>query len=275
MLALGLVLVLSVAAPSAGPSASPSPSPSPSAGPSDSCGTNHTNILNAINRPTVGYSSCAVKPADLFYEIGYANALTADQHTATYPQGFLRIGLVPNVEIDAIAPAFEVQRTGSQVVSGVLDSGFGAKYEYWHDSSTQAAIDFLYLAPTGIDQFSAHAPVETINFDAAHSLSPAVGVAATLGVQSDHAQSRSGSWGRFVSYLPSFDVTDQVSDNLQFYGEVYWQTPLRPDGGSLLGLDGGVQYLIDPALEVDVEAGRTITDLQRAHYYGFGFGVRF
>ena len=68
-------------------------------------------------------------------------------------------------------------------------------------------------------------------------------------------------------------VTDQYNSRTQLYGEAYAQTKTG-DGGSLFGLDGGVQYLLTPQLEIDVEAGRTVTDLSRNHYYGFGFGVR-
>jgi len=269
---LGIILSLTLAA------AQPSPSPSPASAasaPADPCGDVHTNVLAAIDRPSIGFSSCAVKPGDRLFEIGYAVQASSTTHLATYPQNFARVGAWKNVELDWIGPIFGIQRSGSQTINGVFDSGFGAKFEYWHDSQNAAAVDLLYTAPTGSSAFSAHGPIETLNLDGTYSFSPAFSVGATLGMQSDSAQDRAGRFGRFGSLLPSVVLTDQISERTQFYGEAFAQTPIRPDGGTLFGLDGGVQYMIAPWLECDVEAARTITDLDRAHYYGFGFGIRF
>jgi Putative MetA-pathway of phenol degradation len=240
--------------------AAPTPSPSP-APPADACAANgHTGLLATINRPTTGFSACAVKPHEFLGEVGYANQSGGDG-AVQYQQGFLRYGLEQGLEVDVIGPAYEIQRPGT---AGFVDPGVGAKWEFAQGSGGTAAIDFLYTAPLGAAAFTTGTPTQTLNIDYSTSVSSRFGIGTTVGVE--HTQG-------FTTLLPSAVVTDQYNSRTQLYGEAYAQTKTA-DGGSLFGLDGGVQHLLTPQLEIDVEAGRTVTNLSRNHYYGFGFGVR-
>jgi len=267
---LGIILIFVVLA-------SPAPSPSPAASAaSDPCGGAPTNLLAALNRPTIGFSACALKPHESVWELGYNNVPQSDgSRTAVYPQGFIRFGAARQVELDIIGPNYQVQNTAGNLQRGFTDSGIGAKYEFFQDASNVAAIDFLYSVPTGAPAFTAGAPTATVNFDYGRSLSPASGFGITLGVQSTYAQALSRRSARFVAWLPSVSFTTLTDPRTQFYAEAYGQTPLRPDGGTLFGIDGGVQYLLTPNVEVDAELGQTATDLVHGHYIGLGFGVRF
>lgn len=238
------------------------PSPTPSPAPADACGAPQTNLLTAMDRPSVGYSACAVKSGEAIVEAGYANASGSGSNVAAYPQGLLRVGTAPGLELDL----FE---------NGRFDSGFGTKYEFWHDGGRAFAADFLYTVPTGSAAFTAGAPIETLNLDYSAPLSKVFGAAATVGVQSSYAPSLSGISSRFISVLPSVVVTDQWNPRAQAFIEAFAQTRTRPDGGALFGLDAAVQYLLTPQFELDVETGRTITDSARSHYVGIGFGARF
>jgi hypothetical protein len=236
--------------------ASPSPSPAP-----DACAADgHTSLLAALNRPTIGFSTCAVKRHDVLVELGYANQ-SGDAPQVTVPQGFLRFGLGENLEADVIGPALQFNRGGR---SGWLDSGAGMKWQYVSSSGNSAALDVLYTVPSGSAAFTSGRPVETLNFDYSRSLSNRFAIGTTMGFAQSH----------LFSLLPSLVITDQYNDRAQVYAEAYGQIATRPGGAALFGLDGGVQYLLCPQLEVDVEAGRTITSLSRNHYYGFGLGVR-
>lgn len=235
--------------------ASPSPQPS-AAPPPDPCGGAHTNLLAALNRPSIGYSPCAVKRGDTLLEAGYANAAGPAGSTPNYPQGFLRAGTAPGLELDLLA-------------NGRFDSGIGAKFEFWHDGSRALALDALYLAPTGSAQYTAGAPVETLNLDYAMPVSSKFGLAATLGMQSGYAG------GRFFSLLPSAVLSDQWNPRAQAFVEAFAQTRTHPGGGALFGVDGALQYLLTPRLEADVEAGETSVDGNRSHFAGAGIGVRF
>ncbi|HET6896553.1 MAG TPA: transporter [Candidatus Baltobacteraceae bacterium] len=256
MLNLGMILIFAA-------SLTVSPSPSPSPAPThDPCGGARSNLLAVLDRPSIGFSPCAVKQHETVIEAGYSNAASATAATPTYPQGFLRFGAAPQLEVDLIA-------------GGRFDSGFGAKYEFWHDASRAFGADFLYTAPTGSASLTAGAPTQTINLDYSTPLAGNFSIAPTLGMQSSYAADLSGRGGRFFSLLPSVVVSDQWNPRAQAYIEAYGQTRTRPDGGAQFGLDVALQYLLAPQLEFDVEAGQTANDVTRSHYAGFGFGVRF
>jgi hypothetical protein len=262
---LTAVLVAAVAA-------SPSPSPPASA---DPCGGATTNLLATLNRPTIGFSACAVKPRESLWELGYVNMIQNDgSHAAVYPQGFIRFGASPRLEWDVVGPNYLVQKGGGLLQRGFLDGGLGAKYEFFSGPADTAALDLLYIFPTGSALFTAGAPVTTLNFDYGHALSPVAGVATTIGVQSSFAQTLGGRASRFTSLLPSIAFTIQSNPRTQFYVEWYGQTRIRPDGGTLFGVNGGIQFLLRPNVEIDAELGQTVTDLARGHYFGFGIGVR-
>lgn len=250
---LGMILILAAAA-----TVTPAPSPPPA----DVCGGAQTSLLAALDRPSIGYSPCAVKRGESLFELGYSNASGPRGNVPAYPQGFFRFGTGRGLELDVIE-------------AGRFDSGFGAKYEFWHDGDRALAADFLYTAPTGAAAFSAGAPTQTLNADYTFALSSVLSVASTVGVQSDYAAALDGKSSRFSSVLPSVVLTDQWNPRAQAFVEGFAQTRTRPDGGSLFGIDAAVQYLLTARLEIDLEAGRSITDVDRSHYVGFGFGARF
>ena len=243
-----MILILAAAV------ASPSPSPSPIPAAADVCGSPHTNLLAALDRPSIGYSACSAKPGEFIPEAGWANTSGSS--------AFLRYGAARNFEVDGI-------------VGGAGDSGLGMKYEWWHDGSRALATDFLYTMPTGTADFTAGAPIETLNVDYTTPLSSVFSLAGTLGTQSSYAAALSGASGRFISFLPSLVLADQWNPRAQAFVEAFGQTRTRPDGGAQLGLDAAFQYMLTPQIEIDVETGRTINDVNRSHYAGFGFGMRF
>ncbi len=266
---LGIILILAAAA-------LPRPSPSPAAVASDPCGGATTNLLAALNRPTIGFSACAVKPHESVWELGYNNLSLSDgSRAAIYPQGFIRFGTGRKLEFDIIGPLYEVQRLGANTQRGFLDMGVGEKYELFQDESNVAAVGLLYSFPNGAPAFTAGAPLATLNLDYGRSLSPASGFATTIGVQSSYSQDLNGRSARFFSMLPSVAFTTQANPRTQFYAEAYGQTRIRPDGGTLFGINGGIQYMLVPQLEIDAELGGVVTDLVRGHYLGVGLGLRF
>jgi len=266
---LGIILILALLA-------SPAPSPRPAATPAtDPCGGTTTGLLAALNRPTIGFSACAVKPHESVWEFGYNNVAQSDgSHAAIYPQSFIRFGFGRRLELDVIAPLYAVQQFQGTVQRGFLDSGIGAKYEFFQDESSVAAADLLYSMPTGATTFTAGAPIATLNLDYGRALSPVSGFATTIGIQSSYSQDLNGRSARFTSLVPSVAFTTQTNPRTQFYVEAFGQTRLRPDGGTLFGINGGIQYLLLPYLELDAELGQTSTDLAHTHYLGFGLGLR-
>jgi len=246
-----LLLAALVCSSSAGAEPSPSPAPTPD---TDPCGSPRTDLLATIDRPTVGFSACAVKPGDVIAEFGYANqSSSATGNADVYPQGFVRFGIAANIEFDVIAPA------------GHLDSGLGLKYELHHNAAAEEAIDFLYTAPNGALGYSAGTATEALNFDAGTSLGGTWSGGLTVGYQ----------MGSVSSVLPSAVVAKQFSPSTQVYVEAFGATRIRQDGGWRVAYDAGVQRLLNDRLEIDVEAGHAVTDQDRSQFVGFGMGLRF
>lgn len=201
-------------------------------------------MLSVLNRPTIGFSACAVRPGEGIVEAGYQNQ-SGNPPGATYPQAFVRYGVAPGFEADVAPPSR----------GGAPETGFGLKWEAAHDAQSVLGFDLLYTAPAA-----------TLNLDYSRSISTIFGAGTTLGFVHTSGYS---------ALLPSAVVTDQFNARSQLYAEAFGQTRTRPDGGALFGLDGGFQYLFTPQIELDLELGRTATDRSRAHYVGAGFGVRF
>lgn len=270
MVNIGTIVILAAAAllPSPAPAARATPQPDP-------CGKAHTNLLAALNRPTVGYSACAVKAHTAVAEEGYQKQFGTDSN-AIFPQGFERFGLARNVEVDLIGPSFERKSRGGMAQSGALDSGVGAKLELWHNATDVAAIDLLYTVPSGNRPFTIGAPTQTMNVDVSHAITSRFSAAATFGLQSTAAPDARGRTARFLTLLPSVAITQTIGSRAQLYAEAFGTTRLHPDAsGGMFGIDYGAQYMVTPRLEVDLEQGATRTNASRNTYYGFGFGVAF
>lgn len=241
--------------------AAPTPSPSPQAAHSDVCTAHgHTAVLNAVNRPTVGFSPCAIKRGEALLELG-AQAGGGGSGQTHFGQGFLRFGLAPGIEIDAIGPDYILQR--DPAARGFADSGLGMKWQVASDAQSAAGIDLLYTTPNGASALTAGHSTQTVNFDYARSFGN-FGFATTLGAL--HAN--------YDALLPSVVLSNQFNDRAQWYAEAFAQTHYAPGSGALMGLDGGLQILVTPDLEADAEIGRTISDTQRTRYVGAGLAIR-
>jgi hypothetical protein len=83
------------------------------------------------------------------------------------------------------------------------------------------------------------------------------------------------AWERRIN--PDFTVTWQSSARLQFYAEVYGQSHTGHGQGWGSDADGGLQYLVTPRFEVDLEEGVKIQGNlgSFSHYTGVGTGLLF
>lgn len=232
---LRIILILATAI-------APSPSPGPTA---DPCSVNgHTALLGVLNRPTIGFSACAVRRGEGVAEGGYQNQWGSPP-LASYPQGFIRYGVARNFEADLAPPSR----------GGAAHTGFGMKWEAAHDARSALGFDLLYTAPAA-----------TLNVDYGRALSSVFGFGTTIGVQRTTGYS---------ALLPSAVVTNQFNSRTQLYAEAFGVTRTSVAGGGLFGVDYGVQYLVTPALELDLELGQTTNAGAHANYIGAGTGVRF
>lgn len=278
----------------------PPPTPTPSATASraaeasnDPC-AGPARLLATLDRPTVGYSTCAVPKGAIVLEEGYQNQSQGGASAsvaASYPQGFERVGVADRLELDLIGPNFNRSRSGSALATGYNDLGLGFKYELPQAGRFTYAVDGLFLAATGTGGFGAGGPTSTANIDIAYAASSAIGFGTTLAAISTAGTTAvaatspgttpagaptAATTSRYGYFLPSFVVTAQIPNYYQFYAELVAQTKLAPDRGGRTFTDFGVQKLLGPNLEVDAEYGISFTPVagSRFHYVGIGAGIR-
>lgn len=260
------------------------PSPTPSPTPSDPC-AGPGRLLATANRPTIGYSTCAVKRGTAVFEIGYQNEVRGTANDGSVesqiPQNFLRLGVATRFEVDVIGPNYEGVRSYSPTDSGptiygVTDSGLGFKYELQSVGRWSVAFDGLYTGPNGSPSLTAGSATLTGNLDASYALSPALSAGTTIAVASTGSFSH-GSRYRYGVTTPSVVLTAQVPDYYQFYAEYVLVSKVDATLGDRAFTDFGVQKLLGQRTEVDVEYGHAFTGIfnQRFNYVGAGLVLQF
>jgi hypothetical protein len=275
---IALAALAGVRAP-ADPIASPSPSPTP-----DPC-DGDDRLLATANRPTVGYSVCAVKKGTAVFELGYQNQVNGTSESGSVasqvPQNFLRIGAGDRFELDVIGPNYVATRAYESGVSdavthGVADSGLGFKYELPPTEKWTLAFDGLYTGPNGSPFLTAGSATLTGDFDASYKLSPAMSVATTIALISTGSYEKAIRTQYGVSE-PSLVVTAEIPHFYQFYAEYVYVSKIAPRYGGRAFTDFGIQKLLGTRTEIDVEYGHAFTGdpALRFDYIGSGLVLQF
>ena len=251
--------------------------PDPCSGPSA--------LLAILDRPTVSTSPCAVPRGQFLLEMGFQRSKPRDPVGGTidnYPQAEVRIGLPGRNEFLLIPPSYNRERTRSgsdsttEEVSGYSALTLGLKHELGYTRQWLGAVQALFTLPSGSSAFGSQGLGMALNGVIAYALSEQVGLTLQLGISSQTDPAQAGG-RRFSSLISNFVATWQPRERLQFYGEIYGQTSTGPGKGAGYNADGGIQYLITPCWEVDLEGGlRLVEDLGGfSHYFGVGMGFRF
>lgn len=280
-----LRIVLCVLALLGGTPAGAQPQPSPSPAPQkDPCG-GPGRLLATANRPTVGFSTCAVAKHTAVFELGYQNEVQGTPEEGSVesqvPQNFLRIGVADRFEFDVIGPNYQGVRTygpgiPSTTLHGVDDSGLGFKYELPPSGRWAVAFDGLYTGPNGSEFLTAGNATITGNLDAAFSMSPTTSIGTTIAVSSTGAIA-GGEHFQYGVTMPSVVVTTQIPNYYQFYAEYVLQSKVAPHQGARAFTDFGVQKLLGTRTEIDVEYGHAFTgiDALKFNYIGAGLVLQF
>jgi hypothetical protein len=270
--------VTAVAAPAPTASTTPAPTASP-----DPCG-GPDRLLATADRPTIGFSTCAVAPGTAVFELGYQNQVNGTPASGSVqsqvPQNFLRLGVVPRFELDVIGPNEVRTRTyggaGSGIASGVADSGLGFKIELPPGGRWGVAFDGLYTGPNGSKTLTAGNATATLTLDAAYAITPTTGAGTTIAFSAGGGYAANGAHARYGVTEPSFVLTQQLPDRYQLYAEYVFVSKLAPDLGGRAFADAGVQKLLGDRTEVDVEYGHALTAVPalRFNYIGAGLVIQ-
>lgn len=267
----------------------PAPAPTASATPSlavaspDPCGGSD-RLLATADRPTIGFSTCAVAPGTAVFELGYQNQVNGTPASGSVqsqvPQNFLRFGVAPRFELDVIGPNYLRTRSsgdaGSGIVSGVADSGLGFKIELAPSGRWGVAFDGLYTGPNGSKALTAGNATTTLTLDAAYAITPTTGAGTTIAFSAGGGYAANGAHARYGVTEPSFVLTQQLPNRYQLYAEYVFVSKLAPDLGGRAFADAGVQKLLGDRTEVDVEYGHAFTAVPalRFNYIGAGLVIQ-
>jgi hypothetical protein len=239
-------------------------------------------LLSTANRPTIGYSACAVAPRTVVFELGYQNQTTgspqAGSVTSQAPQAFTRIGVAPRFEVDLIGPNYVATRAYDAMTpiartAGVTDSGIGAKYELAASKRWIVGIDGLYTPPTGSAFLTAGNATLTGNLDVSYALSEATGLGTTIAVGSTGGFAPDGTHARYGATTPSFVATTRPARNMQLYAEYVYVSKIAATEGGRAFADAGVQQLLGTNFELDVEYGHSFISSTALRFQYVGAGL--
>lgn len=259
-------------------SAAPSPTPTASASVADPCGGD-SRLLATLNRPSIGFSPCAIAKGTTVFEVGYQNNTNTGPgagNSVQYTQDYTRFGVRDRFELDVIAPNYNRVSAAGVFTHGYNDAGLAFKYEFVPKTKFTWGVDGILTAATGSNGFSAGAPGYTGNLDVAYAASPAIGIGTTLALSSLSGFAANGNRSRYTSFMPSVVISDQFPNFYQLFVEYVYNSKIAPDLGSRTQYDISLQKLLTKRLEVDLEYGASLTPVNGAkfHYVGFGFGLQ-
>ncbi len=249
----------------------------PCSGPSD--------FLAILDRPTLSDSACVVPSGKVVFEMGFQHSTLREPGggtSDTYPQAVLRAGLPGRSELVLLAPNYTRQVTHpvsdstEEKLTGSSAVTLGIKHSVGYTRSWLGAVEALFTLPSGGSAFGSRGLGVALNGIAAYSLTEQTGLSLQLGASSQTDPVNAGG-ERFTSFISNIVATWQPTTRLQFYGEIFGQSSTGPGKGAGYNADGGVQYLLAPSWEIDLEGGIRLTgDLGGyTHYFGAGMGFRF
>lgn len=241
-------------------------------------------LLALIDRPTVGDSACVVPTGKVLLESGVTRYVPdgTSGYSLGYPQIEWRFGLPANNELVLLPPNLNRVITplpggGSQTISGGNASVVGLKHEFGYNSQWQWAGETLVTLPSGSPDFGSAATGYAVNGIVSDNLTPVFSLTLMLGVTHLAAPANIQSGAYFWSLNPDLVASWQTSERFQIYGEIYGQSHTAPGAGAGYNVDGGVQYLLRPNVELDAELGQRLSGSLGgwSHYFGVGLAVLF
>lgn len=184
----------------------------------------------------------------------------ADFEQHTLPQALLRYGLNEDVELQFGWPGLSWRDAGNGSDNGMNDASIGVKVQVTDDYAATPLSFFAALSlPVGDDEFSSD------------SYDPSIGAAWA------HAR----FFGTVLISASDNDYTFEnglgmnfaLQGNTSAYAE--WQATVPEDGGSAHSLNGGILWLRQENMQLDLNAALGLNDRAADFSIGAGFSYRF
>ena len=241
-----------------------------------------SGLLGLLDRPTVGDSSCVVPEGMTVIEAGATAGSVYGSpggQIDTLPNLELRWGLPGNSEFVWLPPNYQYQSLNAgaqgpaQTIQGFGPTTIGIKHSLGYTEHWQWTAEALATLPSGDTTFGSHGVGGAVNGIVSYGNGP-LGVSLMVGMTSETEPTAVGGQ-RFQSFNPDLVVTWAATSRLQFYGEVYGQSHAGYGLGWGSDFDGGLQYLVNPDFEVDLEEGVRLQGQLGgfSNYTGVGLGL--
>lgn len=234
------------------------------------CGGSNA-LLNIIDRPSFADSVCTVPARHLLLESGYQYQTLMDDlgRLRIYPNLEPRLGLLDDLELYAILPAYIAQTYSPKYGSTETDAGI--KYSFGSYKSWSAAVEAVADFPDGSAAFGSQEMGALLNLIIAYSINDKLSLTGMLS-GSTLTVSRYSGGQRFNSFNPDIVLSYFITPKIEIFGEVYEQTKTGPGQKSGAITDGGILFLITKSFVIDLNGGQRIYGFPGSyeHYVGAG-----
>lgn len=230
----------------------------------------------ASDRPDFTETAQIVEAGHVQIEAGYTythdNRAGVETETHTFPEFLARLGLTQDTELRLVWLGYLNEEVAGARDSGLSDFSIGLKHSMAEEGTSLPALSYLLelSAPVGSNDFSAGDPELTFKFLWEKGLTDKIGLAGNVNF---------AALKEFDSYIlepaaslsAGFSLTDSVGSYLEYYG-LY---PTGSEEGPAHTVNGGLTYLMNENLQLDVRAGFGVNDRADDFLAGTGLVVRF
>ena len=240
----------------------------------------------AADRPGFGDGSAVVAPGRFQAEGGYTYSEQGAVRTHSLGQAVLRYGAAPRVEVRALLGSYVRVRVleacprttlclaAAEDVEGLTDLALGAKVNLLAGGGAPLGRPNLtaildVALPTGDDAFSASEVQPTFKLALDLPLTPAAGFSANAGYTITLGGDPDGTFFTYAALGAGIGAVE----GLGVFAGLYSLFPR--DGDAAHGLDGGVTYLLNPATQLDLNAGAGLSEGEPDFAIGAGIARRF
>ncbi len=234
------------------------------------------------DRPDFTEGTLTVEPGHIQVEAGYTyvtdseNGIDSDTHDA--PEVLLRVGLTERTEFrffweGYIDEEIDVDGIGSETKDGVSDVSIGFKHTMGLQDGLipQYGILAELGVPTGSDDFTNDKVQPLVKLLWAYELNERLGIAGNFNFDFPVVDDE-----RFLelsnSLAMAYSLTEEVGAYIEYFG--YYPDDTEIDTTTTHYVNGGLTYLLNPNLQLDVRAGFGLNDAADDFFSGAGITFR-
>jgi len=225
------------------------------------------------DRPGFSTGTYTVKPGKLNVELGYQYAFNTngiDRSTQTHPLLTLRTGLSSKAELNLLWDGWNIDDADNQDSNtSVADVSIGGKYRIHQSSKYNLTVLGLLSLPIGNSPSTSDGVDPLLGLLWDYALSSQVSL---FGVVQASSYKYEGDrvYDAQVAVGASFIHTDGIGTIIELYSILPSEVKIDNE----IVLDGGITYLLNKDLELDINAGIGLNDSSN-NFIGFGIASRF